>query len=235
MDVEGAVNETFLRLIGSRRPIQDPTAWLFVVTHNQVRKAARLQGKVADGDPAGHIEGGRVGWTSLVPRASSEDLRSTWAAMRVIAELPDQQKIATYLSRVQEWTLAEIGEYLECAASTAGVHVHRGTKQLRRELAPRYSHEPMQIGDAATPSAPIGLRGVLLRFAGVAMWLGIAYLLARWLDMPIWLVATVPIVAFLVLWWMLIGILVVWMLISDRRARRERTGAGKTNPEPQDN
>jgi hypothetical protein len=50
-----------------------------------------------------------------------------------IAELPDSQKVAVYLHHVQGWTAQEIGEYLKCAESTAGVHIHRGTKRLRRE------------------------------------------------------------------------------------------------------
>ena len=131
-DTEGIVHDTFMVLLrGSRQPIRNPAAWLFTVARNQVSKAAATRPLFAPGDLAGHVRDGSAAWASLAPRADAEEIRAACAVMRAIAGLPDHQRIATYLRQVQGWSLTEIGEYLNCAAATAGVHIHRGTTRIR--------------------------------------------------------------------------------------------------------
>lgn len=49
----------------------------------------------------------------------------------LIMELPTNQRIATYLSGVLEWTGPEIAEVLDIAPATAYVHVSRGIQAIR--------------------------------------------------------------------------------------------------------
>jgi hypothetical protein len=50
-----------------------------------------------------------------------------------MAALPDGQRISMYLSQVEGWTHAEIGEYLGIAPATVAVHVHRARVALWEE------------------------------------------------------------------------------------------------------
>jgi hypothetical protein len=104
------------------------------VARNQVSKAAAAQRRIAPGDPADHLRDGGGAWATLVSApADAEDVRAAREVMHAIAGLPDHQRIATYLRQVQGWSLAEIGAYLNCAASTAGVHISRGTAKVRSD------------------------------------------------------------------------------------------------------
>ena len=135
-DIDGVVHDTFVVLLsGSGQPIRNPAAWLFTVARNQLSKAAAAQRRIAPGDPADHLGDGAVWATIASPPADAEDIRAAREVVHEIAGLPDHQRIATYLRQVQGWSLAEIGAYLNCAASTAGVHISRGTTKVRSSMS----------------------------------------------------------------------------------------------------
>lgn len=144
LDTDGVVHDTFVVLLsGSGQTVRNPGAWLFTVARNLVSKAAVAQRRTAPGDPADHLDEAPAVWAALAsPQAAAEDIRAAREVMRAIAGLPDHQRIATYLRQVQGWSLAEIGSYLDCAASTAGVHISRGTTKVRATLADRKEHRP---------------------------------------------------------------------------------------------
>jgi DNA-directed RNA polymerase specialized sigma24 family protein len=146
VDAEGVVHDTFVVLLsGSGQPIRSPAAWLFAVARNQLSKAAAAQRRIAPGDPADHLHHGGAAWTTLTtPPADAEDIRAAREVMHAIAKLPSHQKIATYLHQVQGWSLAETGAYLDCAATTAGVHSSRGTARVRSDLSGPFG---LQVGD----------------------------------------------------------------------------------------
>lgn len=134
VDTEGVVQETFLALLRSRNDIQDPAAWLFTVARRIVDRTAVHQGRIVAADIENCLSSGEVIWASLPLQASPEDLWHARKVMEAIANLPNKQKITVYLSRVEGWSHAEIGDYLQCAVATVGVHLHRGTARLRRWL-----------------------------------------------------------------------------------------------------
>ena len=136
-DTEGIVHDTFMILAYgySAGPIRNPSAWLFTVARNQVSKAAAAQSRIAPGDPADHWHTRAAMWLSVITKVpDAEDVRAAREVMHAIAGLPDHQRIATYLRQVEGWSLAEIGEYLNCAPATAGVHISRGTGKVRSSL-----------------------------------------------------------------------------------------------------
>jgi RNA polymerase sigma factor (sigma-70 family) len=134
VDAEGVVHEAFMTMLVSRTPIHNPPAWLFTVARRLVGKIAAQRERVIDGNPAELVDISTVRWSSLAPQASAEDVSEVRRAFDGIARLSEHQKAAVYLRHVQGWTHAEIGEYLQCATATAGVHVHRGTTRLQHWL-----------------------------------------------------------------------------------------------------
>jgi RNA polymerase sigma factor (sigma-70 family) len=143
VDTEGVVHDTFAVLLsGYGQPVRNPAAWLFTVARNQVSEAAAAQHRTAPGDPAGYWDDDGIVWLSTAATAAdAEDVRAAREVMQAIAGLPDHQRIATYLRQVQGWSLAEIGAYLGCAASTAGVHISRGTTKVRSSLADTHEYQ----------------------------------------------------------------------------------------------
>jgi RNA polymerase sigma factor (sigma-70 family) len=142
LGAEDVVNEAFEQMLLARGPISNPPAWLFTVARRIVARVHAEQGR-AHGDPGDHLsrQGVSTQWTSLAPRAGTEDIIAARAVMNAIAALPGRQRTATYLRQVQGWSLAEIGDYLGCKPATAGVHVHRGTVVVS-------GHGNVQVGDA---------------------------------------------------------------------------------------
>jgi RNA polymerase sigma factor (sigma-70 family) len=135
LDTEGVVHEAFALMLRYQGTIANPPGWLCTVARRLVGRAHARQQRIADGDAGSLIDNGDARWTSLAPRASTEDVLAARAVMQAIAELSDRQQVATYLSIVEGWSRTEIGAYLDCAAATAGVHAHRGTRRIRDRLA----------------------------------------------------------------------------------------------------
>ncbi|MGI8331331.1 sigma factor-like helix-turn-helix DNA-binding protein [Actinomadura scrupuli] len=79
-----------------------------------------------------------------------------------LATLSDRQQKATYLRHGLGWSLKEISEYLDISASTAGVHIYRGTIQLRAALT------EYQQGLAIRTLRAVQTAAVLAVFAGIA-------------------------------------------------------------------
>ena len=172
-DTDGVVHDTFVVLLsGSGQPIRNPAAWLFTVARNLLKKAGAAQRRVAPGDPADHLDDGAAAWATLAsPPADAEDVRAAREVMDEISGLPDNQRIATYLHQVQGWSHAEIGAYLNCAASTAGVHISRGTRKVRSSLDVRELRELYMRGSRRRRTrlpAALAAAGILLAAAAVA-------------------------------------------------------------------
>lgn len=135
LDAEGVVQDTFIAAFKTWTTIEHPERWVYTVAARKVRRHARQEwfqdrelqlrlqaecSKVSDSDPA-HTHA-VVG--SIVDR---------------IMALPTNQRIATYLSTVEEWTGPEIATVLGIAPATAYVHVSRGIKAVQK--SERTTHE----------------------------------------------------------------------------------------------
>ena len=128
---------------------------------------------------------GGTAWATIASQpADAGDVRAAREVMHAIAGLPDHQRIATYLRQVEGWTLAEIGEYLDCAAATAGVHIHRGTAKVRDSVAPRPMPSPYPMARRRNFAAPgllaamVALGTGLVLVLGAPWWLVVAVLVA---------------------------------------------------------
>jgi RNA polymerase sigma factor (sigma-70 family) len=193
LDAEGVVQETFEQLLRDPGAISHPLPWLYTVARRHVARIHGGQRRHAHRDPGRLVDGAStdarwnslsppVGWTSLAPRALLEDVIAARAVMDAIADLPDRQRAATYLRQVEGWSLKEIGSYLSCAAATAGVHVHRGTRaiaerqqsaDLRGPLPAQPTPAPAHAGDWPMAVAALLLTGMgagLLYRSGAPLW-----------------------------------------------------------------
>lgn len=72
-----------------------------------------------------------------------------WAA---VADLPGNQRAAVALFYLEERTVSEIADILECSTSTAKVHLHRGRSKLAEVLAPAGS-DPSTSPSTGTPKS----------------------------------------------------------------------------------
>lgn len=115
-----------------------PGAWLRRVTINlalstRKRAATELKARLRRGPEP-----------TLTPAPTHHD--DVWAAVR---QLPGQQRAAIALHYLEDRPVAEIAGILDCAESTAKVHLHRGRQALAEILGPAH-----QSGRDSTSDQP---------------------------------------------------------------------------------
>lgn len=79
----------------------------------------------------------------------AESDSGVWAA---VADLPGNQRAAVALFYLEERSVSEIAEILDCSSSTAKVHLHRGRTKLAAVLAPSTSPSTGQNTDRGSDS-----------------------------------------------------------------------------------
>ncbi|MFJ4501237.1 RNA polymerase sigma factor [Streptomyces sp. NPDC088864] len=123
VDVEALVQDTFEQALRVWDSIRVPRAWLYTVARRRLARCVSTAALRADGDPADHTEQGAVGWTTIAPSASTEDLVAAREIVELIQLMPQQrrQEVA-YLRYIEEWGFNEIAEQLGCCPATARVH-----------------------------------------------------------------------------------------------------------------
>ncbi|PJE98152.1 sigma-70 family RNA polymerase sigma factor [Streptomyces carminius] len=123
VDVEALVQDTFEQALCVWDSIRVPRAWLYTVARRRLARCISTAALRADGDPADHTEQGTVGWSTIAPSASTEDLVAAREIVELIQLMPQQrrQEVA-YLRYIEEWGFNEIAEQLGCCPATARVH-----------------------------------------------------------------------------------------------------------------
>ncbi|MFE1028269.1 RNA polymerase sigma factor [Streptomyces sp. NPDC058818] len=123
VDVEALVQDTFEQALRAWDSIRVPGAWLYTVARRRLARCISTAALRADGDPADHTEQGTVGWSTIAPSASTEDLLAAREIVELIQLMPQQrrQEVA-YLRYIEEWGFNEIAEQLGCCPATARVH-----------------------------------------------------------------------------------------------------------------
>ena len=105
----------------------DPGAWARRVLVNKA--ISRRRRETLEQKGASELEALHPGNAVASPPENDQEI---WAA---VAELPDHQRIAVALHYLEGHDAASIGRVLDCAASTARVHLHRGRRSLATRLA----------------------------------------------------------------------------------------------------
>lgn len=167
VDVEALVQDAFEQALRVWDSIRVPRAWLYTVARRRLARCVPAAALRADGDPADHTEQGAVGWSTIAPSASTEDLVAAREIVELIQLMPQQrrQEVA-YLRYIEEWGFNEIAEQLGCCPATARVHALNARGHIVvRVSAPRGT--VFQAGrDMVIVQNNFSTAGAALRLAG---------------------------------------------------------------------
>lgn len=177
-DAEDIVQTTFEDALRCWSKVSHAPAWLYTVARRKVRKVAgeaARHGVPTDGHVLDSTES--RGWTSMALRPTAEDTILARQVMDSIADLPDRQRMVTYLRHVQGWTVREVADLLDCAPGTVWAHTNHGVMTLRSGVADRDTSVAFINGPCLIQFPWIGC---LLAAVGVAAGLAvILYLVIR--------------------------------------------------------
>ncbi len=140
------LQQTFLKIHRARAAYvrgADPLPWIYSIAHrtfiDEVRKGKRAKVNVGDGNDlpeiAADIRGDALD-TRDDPRVDPELLASTLDAL---AGLPDQQREAVVLTKLEGKSVAEAAEIAGTSVGAMKVRAHRGYEALRKLLGGRSS------------------------------------------------------------------------------------------------
>jgi RNA polymerase sigma factor (sigma-70 family) len=105
--------------------LDNPATWVRRVVIN--RSVSAIRRRVSAARAMARV-GGRVDRISLLPLL--EETEHIWAAVK---RLPKRQRQAIALRYVDELSLCEIGEVMDCSTATVNTHLRRGREALSRE------------------------------------------------------------------------------------------------------
>ncbi len=138
------LQQTFLKVHRARAAYvrgADPLPWIYSIAHrtfiDEVRKGKRAKVNVGDGDDLPEIAadiGGNALDATDEPRVDSELLASTLDAL---AGLPEQQREAVVLTKLEGKSVAEAAEIAGTSVGAMKVRAHRGYEALRKLLGGR--------------------------------------------------------------------------------------------------
>lgn len=162
---EDLLQQTFLkvhRARGAYVPGADPLPWIYSIAHrsfiDEARKAKRAIVRVGS-DPDGELPEIAAGLTGLPADRTDEprvDPEETKAALAALQQLPDAQREAVVLTKLEGKSVAEAAEIAGTTVGAMKVRAHRGYEALRKLLGATQS---------AAKRAAVGL---LLMFGAVA-------------------------------------------------------------------
>jgi RNA polymerase sigma factor (sigma-70 family) len=138
LDPEDVVHDVFelLQVRLDRHNVRQPAGWLRKVAERHVARAHGEMRRVAGGDLDDDLIASqvKVRWSSHARTADLDTVVEYRAALAAIAALPDRQRAAVYLQRIEGMSHGEIAERLGIAAATVSVHAHRGIRSVREAL-----------------------------------------------------------------------------------------------------
>lgn len=137
---EDLAQEAFLAAHGSWERVSQydkPEAWVRRVVAN--KSVSMFRRKMREAKALARMKPE----SSYLPRIPAED-DEFWKQVR---GLPKRQSQAIALYYLEEMSVAEIAEILECAEGTVKVHLHKGRKRLADRLGLEASAENAEDGE----------------------------------------------------------------------------------------
>lgn len=124
--------------------------WLLTIVRNTARNAARDASR-RPGPPPGFepVEPTAAG-PSVEQQIEQDQAQREWG--RLLARLPEYQRVAVILRHVEGLPTSEVAEILGCPDGTAKSHISRGLNKLRTLMTGR-GGDPSGFGTAAHTSA----------------------------------------------------------------------------------
>ena len=130
VDVENVVQDVIYRAYRDWPKIRSPRQWAFTVAAHQL---------IADSKAYGHARPAALlpdhpAWSSAARIPGPETIAEANQVIDAIHRLPQHQRIATYLQKVEGWPAGEIAALLGTSVSTVYVHASRGTHTVRDQV-----------------------------------------------------------------------------------------------------
>lgn len=132
-EAQDIVQETFLRVWRSRRPVQgDPVAYLFRITRNLCLDHFRSQHRTEVLDDSTELPPS----TESSPAASAQSQALVELVRASVQALPEPQRVVFVLSHYEEMSYREIAEVIGCPIGTVASRKFQAVETLRRRLKP---------------------------------------------------------------------------------------------------
>ena len=150
------LQQTFLKVHRARGAYvrgADPLPWIYSIAHrtfiDETRKVKRAVVRVADEDIP-EVAAGIDGVTADrrdEPRVDPELARE---ALDALAQLPEQQREAVVLTKLDGKSVAEAAEIAGTTVGAMKVRAHRGYEALRKLLGGRKAEPPRKVAGGAS-------------------------------------------------------------------------------------
>ena len=137
------LQQTFMKVHRARTAYirgADPVPWIYAIAHrtfiDETRKVKRAVVRVSEQDEIPEVRAGLDGATDD-RRDEPADRELVKAAMDVLATLPEQQRQAVILTKLEGKSVAEAAEIAGTTVGAMKVRAHRGYEVLRKALSER--------------------------------------------------------------------------------------------------
>lgn len=137
---EDLLQQTFLKVHKARAAYvrgADPVPWIYAIAHrtfiDEARKGKRAIVHAA-GDDVPEVKADISGESDERREESRADPEMTAAALAALSDLPDQQREAVVLTKLEGKTVAEAAEIAGTTVGAMKVRAHRGYEALRKAL-----------------------------------------------------------------------------------------------------
>ena len=150
------LQQTFLKVHRARAAYvrgADPIPWIYSIAHRTFIDEARRQKRahVPSGDDVPEVPAGITGESDERRDEPRVDPELAKAAVDALAQLPEQQREAVVLTKLEGKSVSEAAEIAGTTVGAMKVRAHRGYEALRKLLGPRAA--PAQPAEPA-PQTP---------------------------------------------------------------------------------
>jgi RNA polymerase sigma-70 factor (ECF subfamily) len=135
------LQQTFLKVHRARAAYirgTDPLPWIYSIAHrtfiDEVRKTKRAIVKLGGDDPIPEVAAGLTGESADRIDEPRVDPELAKAALDALSELPESQREAVVLTKLDGKTVAEAAEIAGTTVGAMKVRAHRGYEALRKLL-----------------------------------------------------------------------------------------------------
>jgi RNA polymerase sigma-70 factor, ECF subfamily len=142
------LQQTFLKVHRARAAYvrgADPVPWIYSIAHrtfiDETRKVTRAVVRVGDGGELPEVRADLDGQTAE-RRDDPVDPELMKAALDALAELPEQQRQAVVLTKLEGKSVAEAAEIAGTTTGAMKVRAHRGYEVLRKLLGGKAKPKP---------------------------------------------------------------------------------------------
>ncbi len=134
------LQQTFLKVHRARAAYvrgADPVPWIYAIAHrtfiDEARKAKRAIVRVGEGDELPEV-GADIAGQTAASRDEPADPAMVREALDALAQLPEQQREAVVLTKLDGKSVAEAAEIAGTTVGAMKVRAHRGYEALRKLL-----------------------------------------------------------------------------------------------------